>query len=252
MTLTEIRAKVKSISGRYDLVNDDGSDNGMDFYIQAGTRYLDLTTQHIKSYATYRKDLAAGDYKIEFNEVRSIKHIWIYDEANGRNDLTELSLAKFKSKYAKALADNDSGTPKHYAVGIINLQPSQQSLYIDLNAYLSAVGAGTAPFTADYHDIMFGSNDSYLSVLFAPKADQKYTVTIEGQFYSKTLSNDNDVNFWSANYPEVLINATMYALEAFYRNTAGMNDWERAMLPMKQGIEFDQIETEIAHISEMK
>ena len=41
MNLLEIRTKFRSISGRYDLVNSDYSDNGANFFIEEGRKWLD-------------------------------------------------------------------------------------------------------------------------------------------------------------------------------------------------------------------
>lgn len=252
MSLLSIRKKCKSLSGRFDLVNSDNSDNGMDFYINSGCRYLDLTTRHMRSFATYRKDITVGDYKLEFKEARTISKIWIYSGSTNRKLLKEITLSEYKNKYVKELPNNDQGTPIEYAVGILRLQPTQEALFTDQADFLSKVSAGTAPFTKDYHDIMFGNNQGYISILLGPTSDGDYTLTVYGEFYSKTLSNDNDYNFWSENYPELLISATLYSIEAHYRNTAGMSDWINAMKPLKEGLEFDLVEQQSKNITRIE
>jgi hypothetical protein len=41
MNLLQIRTKFRSVSGRYDLVNDNFSDNGANFFIEEGRKWLD-------------------------------------------------------------------------------------------------------------------------------------------------------------------------------------------------------------------
>ena len=58
MNLIEIRTMFRDISGRYDLVNTDLSDNGADIYIQQGQKSLERRTNYTPSTATVFKDIA--------------------------------------------------------------------------------------------------------------------------------------------------------------------------------------------------
>jgi len=59
MTLVEIRAEFLKLSGRHDLVNDDGTNNGADFYINAGLRMLNnMVTDEIATENTELVDEA--------------------------------------------------------------------------------------------------------------------------------------------------------------------------------------------------
>ena len=52
MNLLQIRTKFRDISGRFDLVNSDYSDNGADFYINEGRKFLDRLGEVQKSWAS--------------------------------------------------------------------------------------------------------------------------------------------------------------------------------------------------------
>lgn len=249
MTLTQIRARVKTITGRFDLVNADGSDNGMDFYIKAATRYLDMTTNIVNSHATYRKDLAAGDYKVTFKQARSIHRAWVYSASEDKRvQLVEKTLEEIKEEYAKDLSGVTQGTPKYYARFILRLQPDQQDTWANEAAFLAD---GSAAFTEEYQDVLFGDYHPYTGILVMPPADGAYTLTLQGHFFSKEMTDDAHKNFWSEQYPELLVYATAYCIEADYRNTRGANDWINVMQPLKMNLEFDMIEQESANTDQM-
>ena len=62
MNLLQIRQKFRTLSGRHDLVESDGSDNGADFYINAGQRHLDRLDETQKSPAICYKFCEVNRY----------------------------------------------------------------------------------------------------------------------------------------------------------------------------------------------
>lgn len=255
MTLLELRTKFVEESGYYQLVTDaaggDYSNNGADYYIQAGSRLLDGAQEIPQHHATYPKDIVAGDHKVVFSDNRSMESVWVVGEGvdnDKRAPLSKRSWEWFKREYNKPVEDWDTGTPLVYSRALINLSPGQQSL-------TAAGGASpyTAQFTYDWEDLTFGTDAiKKTGIIFAPAADQAYTIIVKGRWWSWTLSADTDENYWSATHPEVLIFAARWVYEAGRRNTAGMNDFLGAIAPYLKNINNDMVQEEIAEINELE
>jgi hypothetical protein len=77
MDLLHVRQKFRDLSGRYDLVNADGSDNGANFFINEACRQLDRSIETQKSYGTYMEILAIGTWNVQFNRCRAVQEVWI-------------------------------------------------------------------------------------------------------------------------------------------------------------------------------
>ena len=60
------------------------------------------------------------------------------------------------------------------------------------------------------------------------------------------MENDADVSYHSEMYPELSVMASLLALEAFYRNRAGVNDWFSSMDLWLKGIDHDLVIEEMA------
>ena len=65
MNLKAFRKFLVTQAGRYDLVNDDFSDNGIDSFIIAGSKYLDNLNEIQKSSDTLIEKSKEGTEKIE-------------------------------------------------------------------------------------------------------------------------------------------------------------------------------------------
>ena len=59
-----LRKKFCELSGRYDLINADLTDNGADFYINAGQSHLDRMQNTGQMKAKYIKQITAGTIKV--------------------------------------------------------------------------------------------------------------------------------------------------------------------------------------------
>lgn len=249
MTLLQIRQKFVELSGRYDLVSNPSTftpDNGANFFIQAGQRLLD--NLHERQLAWYKKNLAIGDAVIDVQYAKSIKEVWVAN-ADGRVQLDKVDYGWLRENFSKPVASQDQGDPLYYAVGINKLSPSQITL-------TTAAGASpyTAQFTYGFEDLILANELSegyqYVTVLIAPPTDEVKTIEILGQFFSLTLSTDAQVNFWSEQYPELLVKAALYELECFYRNTEGAKDWYNAVDLELLGLDKNQVDEEMTDFVE--
>jgi hypothetical protein len=99
--------------------------------------------------------------------------------------------------------------------------------------------------SAETHDLLFGLDRFQRDgILFLPPADTSYTMTIYGYFFSK-MELDADVSYHSEVYPELLVMTSALVLEAFYRNTAGVQDWFSSMDLILKGIDHDLVREEM-------
>ena len=214
MNLLEIREQFVLLSGRYDLANDDYTDNGADFYIKAGQKYLDRLHTYEKATLRLRWPIDANQHRLFISQVRSIKNVWFYfnDE---RYELTEKPLDVLKKWYPN-WGDTDSGSPLYYGID----------------------------------KAVTGTGNTRLYVM--PPPDEEGEIVVEGLFYARELLTDEDTSYWSEMYPSLLVMAALRELEVFYRNTQGKRDWEAAIESEMHAFELDLVEREIANTTQME
>jgi len=240
MTLTEIRSWFITSTGRTDLVNDDGSDNGADDYINAGSKLLDEMVGGIKENSRIIKAISADAYHLDFPDCRSVKSVWVAD-ANGRHKLDRKDLSDIRELYADPESDIDTGRPLYWDYALIGLAPNQADE--ELTDFTSLY---------DYFTIMFGNHFNYTGIYFMPPADGTYTMNIYGKFFQKELSSDTDVNYWTVVYPKYLVDASTYCLEITYRNMAGATAEYVNLKRLAKGVDDTMVEREMSGITEME
>ena len=224
------------MSGRNDLVRASGTDNGANFYINSGIRMLENRQDHRDTEVRHIIEIAVGDYNKSFRYCRSIEDngVWLAG-TDGRFKMYPKPLDYIRSKYSKPSGDLTQGTPKYWALNVIRLSTSQ--IDDDSNTDLGA--------SYDHDDILFGDNFSYTGIIFMPPANDSYTMNIFGKWYSKQLSLDADINFWTSEYPDIVILAAMYKLETLaYRNTEGAKDYMNSIIESLGGIDNSMVEME--------
>jgi hypothetical protein len=226
MTLEEVRAKFCELSGRHDLVvdfaNEDYTDNGADFYLNNGQKFLDGEYTGIKRYSWHKEDVSLGTYKIKFRRCDAIKEVWVKKSGESRVMLAKRDYSWIRKQYGDDYSDLDNGIPVNYCSLILNLEPDQ----IDLTTLNY-----TNTFTQDVEDILFSNTAShhlYSGILILPPVDGIYTISVLGRFWSPPLypnADDDLETFWTVAHPDTLILAGMFSLEGFYRNTEGQKDY---------------------------
>jgi len=220
MNLLAIRKLFVQHSGRHDLVHDVQSyaDNGADFFINAGLRILDDKVEVGKNESIREIELEKGQAIIKLPLVRVPEKVRIVGSDDGSIFLTRMTYYDFRRKYGEG---NDEGLPASYSM-----------LTLRSNG-LSAEDAGQK------------------AIIIGPKPEHDYMMYVSGQFYSDPLLTDEDVNFWSVEYPHTLIQAALYAMERFYRNTQGMNDHMLAIERDIEGIDHEDVAEAIRYRSNM-
>jgi hypothetical protein len=182
MDLSSIRGQFVSRSGRADLVNSDGSDNGADVFINEGQHLLDdLVNQGVNSSLWYYDLISAGDSYLYIPQVRSIEKIYIVatdssgDE--GRDELVKVDHREFLQKFG--LSSSNSGTPRYWSP--VKAEQVGTNLFKTHASY-------EAEGYKDYTRLMWGlRNFGYTAILLSPLSDGEYTIEVYGQFDSPEL-----------------------------------------------------------------
>lgn len=223
MNLIEIRYLFAERSGRFDLVDSNGNDRGADFFIQGGVRYLDRAITHLKSVATRFIAITSGTFYATFTNCRAIQEIWI-SNTESRTQLKSCRFIEFYQNFAGPVAQMDTGRPAYYTP--LNLRATDTTAFESLAQFLQYATT---------------EDETISGIVFNP-ADGDYVLEVIGLFESDVLQADYDDNFWSVNFPDLLLMASLYKLEVFNRNTAGANDWLTAIHTELAELEKDLIE----------
>jgi len=239
MNLLQTRTLFRNLSGRFDLVNEDFSDNGADIFINTGSKYLDRLDETQKSWGSVFKFLELGYYIVTFPYCRAIKEVWC-GSTTARWQLEKKNLQDLIEGYLSGMPSSRTpGTPLYYSPCITRYIP-EDALAIDIESFLGWV------------DVPSGSNYAFNTILLNVPVSEKTTVIVNGLFYSIELVNDTDENYWSAVHPMLLYQAAMREVEISNRNTQGVNDWSAVIKETMQQIGFDLVEERIAEVSQME
>lgn len=227
MTLLATRKQFVNQSGRLDLINEDGSDNGADFYINAGQKYLDRLIETKEDVARSFRYISAGDYFVLFvrGHCRAIHQAGV-GTSESFGWLIRDNLVNLRSKFNKPFEYIDKGKPKYFAPAY--LRPAQP----ELDATDGIVG---------YMDVMENWR-YYNGIILLPPADQGYHIEVWGKFHSTELVNDSDESVWTKSFEYILVMAAQRALEVFQRNSQGVKDWTMAIQSELFEMEKDFIE----------
>lgn len=226
MNLLDIRKLFIEHSGRYDLVVDvvDYVDNGANFFIRTGQKVLDDLVDFSQTDAVTNLLLEAGSEQLLIPGARSINQIWVSSDESPPKRLERMFMSDHVEFFAQHTGD---GVPIAYAIFPVREYPKDEDPYAQpTSAHTKAVFIGPVP-------------------------DKDYTAHVVGRFYSFPLAEDTDANYWTVNYPHTLLQASLYSIERFYRNTQGMRDHMEAILQDVQQIDFERVENMIKSRSNM-
>lgn len=198
MDLLELRTQVVKSSGRYDLVNPSTYDDaGIDFYIKAGQRWLNNKSAIPRAFAHLSGTLGIGSYVYNIsNKFKDLSSVKVDNNVDSEWALTYKTLSELKPLY------NVGNVPLYYTYA------SQRTLATAATKTLEDFVNLTWPTNEDdYND--------YSGIIIVPAAQVSHTVIVAGKFFPIELTSDTDTNFWSNEYPELLILATLRALALF-------------------------------------
>jgi len=213
MNLGEIRSQFAELSGRYDLITSDGSDNGADFFLQRGQDHLDR--QLISGAATQIKDydLSAGSWTKLRTELRIVENIWL-KVTDSWTKLRRVDYQDLVDLFPK-LGNTSQGNPSHYSI-VSTYSANRIKIYI------------------------------------LPPPETSVSLKIQGIYKAAPVSADSDTNFWTDLYPDILIMAAQREIETFYRNSQGVEDWDRSIQAELTSIDMDYVNSQTSHINQME
>lgn len=239
MNLIQVRRKFRELSGRFDLVNSDYSDNGADFFINAGSRFLDRLDETQKSVAQYFVKIDIGGYSCTFPYCRALKEVWVATSTE-RWQLNKMNFQDIMLNYMGSLpSERTNGSPEYYSPCV--------SRYIPENADVGDLDAFSG-----FVDIPSGNAHEYNALLINCPTSEELMIDVRGLFYSMTLTNDTDINYWTVAHPALLIMSAMRQVEVMNRNTQGVKDWDASIGSEIRQLGMDLVEEDIAEVSQME
>jgi len=239
MNYLQMRLKFRELSGRFDLVDSVGVDQGAGFYINEARKFLDRLDETQKSWGTCFKFLDIGKYSVQFPYCRAIKEVWAAT-TEAKWQLEKQNIQDLINGYLLGIpSGRSSGLPLYFSPCITRIIPENQPV----SSFESFLG---------WVDIPSGNAHEFNSVLFSVPTESKLTIMINGLFYSAELVNDTDENYWSAVHPMLLYMATMRQIEINNRNTQGVKDWEASIGNDIKSLGMDLVEEVIAEVDQME
>ena len=235
MNLKEVRQKFVDLSGRFDLVvdTDDYLDAGADFFIQAGSKLLDQLEDSGAEEGTVFVKIKVGQYYVFIPGLRVVEQVWSYD-GQSRKQLTDTDRVGLREFFPSKVINNETGNPAQYYPGSFK------------------IGNPDSPDgVTDYMVKLSSETDVPNGILFPP-TDRAMTLEINGKFFSHPLEKCGDENYWSVNYPLLLIWAALYNVEVTYRNTTGANDWLNAIENKLYSIACDAVDQAGINVKQME
>lgn len=236
MNLGEIRAKFITFSGRDDLVNSDDSDNGANFFINAGQKMLDRRIDFKKSTGVIYKPLAVDGWYVTIEGARSINTVWV-NSSEERWELTMRTMQWLNTEFPDTIADTDSGTPEYW--GVSNMRTLD-------TRHMNSVGSFLRYAVPDSID------DDLTGIVILQPTEEALTVEVQGMFYSPKLVEDEDTTYWTEVHDMTLVWAALYELEMSYRNTEGANDWLAGIERDLIDVDKDTVAQENAQVDQME
>lgn len=242
MTLVATRQKFVEHTGRYDLIVDttDWADNGADWFINAGMRYLEKIVNIKNSYARHFPQITFGAWYVIIKNCRAIKEVWCSDSDYERWRLEKIDFGTLREEYNEIPSELDGGDPLYYSP----VQTLRLGTETDDQMTIDYFYDTETTESCDHYD--------YNALILMPPADETFRLEVMGLFEHPDLSNDTDENIWTEKYPDILEMSASRSLEITYRNTQGRKDWEGAILEAVTQLGMDLVEEEVAEVSQME
>jgi len=235
MNLHQIKDSFRTLSGRYDLVDDDETGIVIEL-INSASRYLDRITQHQKAPASHFELAAVDAFHVDIPFCRAIKEVWI----SSTTARWQLEKARLQDLIRDYLAGEtvDSGAPEYYCPVITRKIPEDA----DLSTFASYM---------TYLDTKTDLGYDYDAIVILPPTDSQILVEVRGLFYNAQMSEDDDENFWSKIHPFTLLKAAFRELEIFNQNQSKKKGWDEALAEDIVSISKDLVEEEISEIDQI-
>jgi len=218
--------------------NVDYADNGADFFINAGSQFLDRLDEVRQSESSIFKFLDVGKWSISLPYCRAIKKVWCASSSE-RWELKKRSFSEMRGLLTDLPSARQVGLPTYYSPCILR--------------HVSESGAANAMEAfSGFVEVPSGSKSNCNALIVSVPANERLMLEVNGLFYSPTLVEDTDSNLWSDLYPHLLVMSAIRYAEIFHRNREGAKAWEEAIIVDMQQLGFDLVEEQIAGVNEMR
>ena len=245
MDYVDIRSKFVELSGHIDLIKDTKEDNGADFFLNAGQRYLDRLMDTGKMKARYPLIIHADTLLVYTVGLRAVQSVWLFN-ATSRYELKRLGLQEFHDNWS--WTDITTNRRCEYYVPA-SFRPFPDTL-------TTAQVAGMYGIDTLLLD---NTHYQYNGVILVPPPSEEFTLEIFGLFYSPKLSATLAGNvwtqtksYWTEVEPDVLIDAAVYKCHAKYLNTSGAADYKAQIAEDLLGLDHDAVEEDLASGLQMR
>lgn len=238
MNLKEIRKQLVTLSGRFDLWNDDGSDNGADFFIRAGQRYAE-NLMHFDKAESFLEIAVQDKNVLLLPRARAIKKITMRMENGTESELPRCSYIQARKFLASQNELNDR--PSHYFVLRSRGNDEETPQWITKVENISEADVVNTGFL----------NASGIVLVPAFSASSEFIVHIQGVFREPFLAEETDENYWTLEWPQLLLYAALREIEVTYRNTQGIRDWDTAIAALTITLEHDHVLDESHDVDQM-
>lgn len=235
MNLLDIRKHFRTLSGRYDLVDDDVSGT-TNFLINEACRYLDRITEMQKTWGVHFVEAPVNSFRVAIPFCRAIKEVWLATNTE-RWQLEKKNIQDLIVEYLSSAPT--SGTPMYYSPTLTRRIPEG----VDITAFAAYM---------NYMDTSTNLGHNYNAIVILPPTDVKLLVEVRGFFYAKELVVDADQNYWTAIHPLTLLKATMRELDVFNQNQGKVKLWNEALEVEVKNINMDLVEELIVEIDQME
>jgi len=228
MNLLDIRTQYVKLTGRYDLITDATSwaDNGANFFIQSGQNLIERLVGDLpESEGRLWETITSGVYYVGFQKrCRMIFDVWANNGEN-RIQLERKSWKDLKEIYTSTIANTGTGCPIYYCP-----------------AKLREIDAADQNNTGEFFNYTLANSKDFRGIVIMPPVDGNYDIEIFGKFLQTALTLDEDENFWTLVYPEILIRAAVYQTELTYRGRSAVSKLYESLLLELIEIDKDSIE----------
>lgn len=231
MNLLGIRKHFRTLSGRYDLVDDDVSGT-TNFLINQACRYLDRITEMQKTWGVHFSEAAVDDFKVAIPYCRAIKEVWLAT-ATERWQLEKKNIQDLIVEYLASAPT--SGDPLYYSPTLTRRIPDG----VDITAFAAYM---------NYMDTSTDLDHNHNAIVILPPTDAKLLVEVRGFFYSKELVLDTDENYWTTVHPLTLLKASLRELDIFNQNQGKTKLWNEALETEITNINKDLVEELVAEV----
>jgi hypothetical protein len=255
MDLVTVRDQFVKATGRRDLVTSAGANAGADWWIAQGQRWLDMRLTTPKTIARHSVKLAAGGFIVHAANLRSAQEVEFVN-GDGRKKLERKSRDELFALYPNLLEDLDSdlqppvlnvsanyqGTPAYWCPVSIALSPDQ-------NYRVPPPGGDPFGFRLGLEGVLPGDHYNMGGMLILPPPDAEGYVHFWGMFWSPTLAQDTDKDYWTMVHPLALVLSAKALLQGSLNDAEGAGETRRELEEYLMGIRRDMAWEESAGTS---